>query len=531
MSKELNRFYELLFLSLGILLLIKNAAAACSYSRDPGWTEPFKFNFKLNVCQTSQNLVTSKVAFAAQYEISGTPSQCNSTGKNTYQCVTSSDSIYFNLFTPGNSNDYPSLTVSVNNDQCSVAQYCSTPGGSPGGGGQDNGMLSLGPFGTYPKPAAIAGLCVFSLLILGGIYLVYRRQRTYSRTSSAEPGPRRNLWQLVCCSMHRQTGSRYGKSNNGNTKPAARSVGPKQKRNLEEGNPDYENGNNVNSLPLESVSINDLGSGVRNVPKSSVLVNLKEDVKKPSPSKSKTHRSSALIDSIANQKESNLEPQLSGTPTRSRTVKRNQTLLEKSRSMISEEQVEPTRGRNRNSVHANLDTSSKTSAAPVGRSKTTRENMRSKDQNRDVQRAVTTKRNEKSHSEDAKGEEEQSSRGRSKRPTRINDSDDIPLKAHRSKTIGGNSHRAGDKSSLSSKDSTPLGLLQRNKSLNLNRGNSTKEPANGRRTIPDDDDDVPLLPTPGKAPNTSKNATSAPRAVTNSHYSDDIINLYEDDKH
>ncbi|KAK9720190.1 hypothetical protein K7432_004313 [Basidiobolus ranarum] len=520
-----------------LAVLINFIESACFYATDPGWYATSKYHYQLSVCPTqSESTILSTITFPSQYKVETSPSECKPNGDNSFECNSSGDFMSFDLFTPDNLNGKPSVTVLVEKELCEFATSCSAVSSKKDDSeSKDNGMISLGPFGTYPKPAAIGGLCAFCCVILIGSYLVYRRSRMYSRRRSDEPTERRNLWQWVCGSSRRQTGSRFNKRNVANSKKMnTGNVVSKRNLNLhlnlEEGNSNLQP-KKLDTLPLERFSINELGSGVKNIPSSSVLLNLDDAVQKPSLSVKKTthvrREPSTKIRSKVHEAKSTEKP------TSSKTMKRT-----KAAPHPIEDKTEHSSKQHPTIATSSEQDKSHPSTAKVSRSKTTRDNVRSQNPAREPQRSSTTKRNNLENRRVTSNDDDKPlSRNKSIKSSQSYDSDNTPLKLYKSKSVSTKPRKIEvDERSIDSKDNTPLGLIGHSKSVNVSKPTSNVL-SNSQPDSPGDDD-LPLLhPTLIKLRAAQENTllrdsngastSSKESSVEDLHYSEEIFDMYK----
>ncbi|KAK9762919.1 hypothetical protein K7432_010862 [Basidiobolus ranarum] len=158
---------------------LSGARGDCCYVVVPKLIEAFNFYVAVQArhsdISTRDNTYRSEISFPTDYQVREFPNFCTrgNNATNVFTCTQREDlfSARFLLFTPENSNKEPLLSINIYSEICGKRDYCPKP--TP----VDKGAMSLGPFGVYPRPLAIASICIFGTAILCGIYLVYRSNR------------------------------------------------------------------------------------------------------------------------------------------------------------------------------------------------------------------------------------------------------------------------------------------------------------------------------------------------------------------
>ncbi|ORX92587.1 hypothetical protein K493DRAFT_303241 [Basidiobolus meristosporus CBS 931.73] len=257
----------ILVFNLNVLWLTCDPSLDCCYVVVPKLVDAFNFYVAIQARHpdigTHNNTYHTEVSFPAHYQVREFPKACEkrNNATNMFTCVEMDDmfAARFLLFTPGNSNQEPSLKVNIYNDLCAKQDYCQRP--TP----VDKGLLNLGPLGVYPKPLAIASICGFATMLICGAYLIYRSNRVHLLTdSSADRGCFRirngasgrkvlslPLFMCGCCPKASKSSNR-GVSTGmiENAPPVTFPV-------------NTSSGDNHSIPPLRSISIQDLGSGLR----------------------------------------------------------------------------------------------------------------------------------------------------------------------------------------------------------------------------------------------------------------------------
>ncbi|KAI3645473.1 hypothetical protein MP228_008401 [Amoeboaphelidium protococcarum] len=163
--------------------LISSVYGACCYTPSPKFLSVSNFDLNLAIVSTLKTNSNISIVFPASYLVKGSPRSCKSgTSAFDFTCTYGASSIFngtFTLFTPGNSNGMPQVTVKANGETCESATWCKgfdTAGTvMPTSDGAPDGYVNLGPLGAYP-PATFWPVMVGIILVVVGMgYFFFMR--------------------------------------------------------------------------------------------------------------------------------------------------------------------------------------------------------------------------------------------------------------------------------------------------------------------------------------------------------------------